>query len=217
MDLSEFTFKILLLFFPGIIAAIIIDTFSIHEKRTPFFFLTYSFVLGVSSYFLYWLLINIGPIFCRYPLNSINFFQSLTMQNIPLDIREVAFVTLTSIIFSIIVVFILTYKVHFRIARVLKLSKKSGELDIWGYTMNIPDFEYATVRNYSKDLMYDGYIEAFSDDSKNAELLLSEVMVYRNSDAKHLYSVGAIYLSLSREDIEIEFRGIEKENTHTGE
>jgi len=54
--------------------------------------------------------------------------------------------------------------------------------------------------------MYDGWVKAFSDGSENAELLLGDVIVYQNSTRECLYEVEAIYLSLERDNIEIEFR-----------
>ena len=47
-------------------------------------------------------------------------------------------------------------------------------------------------------------MQAFSDDSKDAELLLRDVTVYKNKSAELLYQIGALYISRPREKILIE-------------
>lgn len=65
-----------------------------------------------------------------------------------------------------------------------------------------------TVRDHSNDLILDGWVQAFSDDSKDAEILLRDVSVYKNSTGERLYQVGAMYVSRNRQDISIECRTI---------
>jgi len=72
----------------------------------------------------------------------------------------------------------------------------------------IKDVEWVTVRDHENDLIYDGWVQAFSDDSVDAELLLRDVSVYRNSTAEPLYQVGMMYVSRKRDDISLEFRTI---------
>lgn len=81
-----------------------------------------------------------------------------------------------------------------------------GELDVWGYTLNLKEVVWVTVRDHKNDLIYDGWVQAFSDDSRDAEVLLRDVSVYKNSTGEKLYQVGGVYLSRNREDISIECR-----------
>ncbi len=64
------------------------------------------------------------------------------------------------------------------------------------------------MRDKEKDLIYDGWVQAFSDDSKDAELLLRDVSVYKNSTGEGLYQIGMMYISRNRDDIAIEIRTI---------
>jgi hypothetical protein len=57
-------------------------------------------------------------------------------------------------------------------------------------------------------LVYDGWVEGFSDDCQNVELFLRDVDIYRNSTNEALYQVGALYITLPRDQIFIEFRGV---------
>ena len=54
MEATEFAVRLLLLFFPGVICAYIVDTLTIHKPRTQFLFVLNSLILGLTSYFVYW-------------------------------------------------------------------------------------------------------------------------------------------------------------------
>ncbi|MBF8276038.1 MAG: hypothetical protein HW390_1111 [Candidatus Brocadiaceae bacterium] len=72
--------------------------------------------------------------------------------------------------------------------------------------LNIKGTVWVAVRDHKNNLIYDGWVQAFSDDSKDAELLLRDVSIYNNDSGECLYQVGAVYLSRKREDISIECR-----------
>jgi hypothetical protein len=41
---------VLLLFFPGVLCALVLDALTVHRERTPVQFLTHAFALGMGSY-----------------------------------------------------------------------------------------------------------------------------------------------------------------------
>lgn len=217
MDISVLAFRLLLLFFPGIICCYIIDTFTVHKERTQFQFIINSFLFGLISYILYWVIIILCNKFDWIIANDIVFLKALnnTKQNI--SYKEIIYVCILSGMVGICITTIHTYKLHFRLTQKLKITRKFGELDVWGYLMNSPDTEWVTVRDISNNLMYDGWVQAFSDNSKEAELLLGDVAVYKNDTGVHLYNVDSQYVSLDRDNILIEIRrnnmqNIEEEN-----
>lgn len=206
MDISVFAFRLLLLFFPGIICCYIIDTFTVHQERTQFEFIINSFLFGLISYILYWVLI----ILCHklnWIVNSdFVFLKALNDTNHNISYREILYVSFLSAVVGIFITAIHTYKLHFRLIQKLKITRKFGELDVWGYLMNSSDTEWVTVRDIANNLMYDGWVQAFSDNSKEAELLLGDVVVYKNDTGEKLYDVDSQYLSLDRNNISIEIR-----------
>lgn len=209
MEITEFTIRLLLLFFPGIICSYIVDTFTIHKPRTPFFFVIQFFAFGLSSYFLYYWIMHIGTKLGFWNSTSeVVFLKALVDANIPISYSEIAWVCLISIIMGLFITAVENRKWHFRLIRFLKIGNKSGELDVWSYSFNQPDIEWVTVRDMEKNLIYDGWVQAFSEDSKNAELLLRDVCVYSNLEGRFLYQVGGMYISRNRDDIIIEFRTI---------
>ena len=72
--------------------------------------------------------------------------------------------------------------------------------------MNSNETEWVTIRDLKNNLVYDGWIKAFSEDSRNPEILLRDVTVYNNSSAEELYEIDAQYLKLDSECISVEVR-----------
>ncbi len=213
MQASELVVRLILLFFPGVICAYIVDTFTSHKPRTQFQFLLNSLVLGLASYFLYWVLLRLFALCGANPPEFV-FLRALTDGQAPVVFREVAWAVLIAGCLGLAVTFASSHKLHFRIVRRMGITKKFGELDVWGFVFNSPQVEWVTVRDYSRNLAYDGWVQLFSDDSENAELHLQDVRVYKNDSGEELYSVSSLYLSLDRSSIAIEFRSqIEEKET----
>lgn len=215
MQGSELAVRLLLLFFPGVICAYIVDTFTIHRPRTQFQFLLNSLVFGLASYFIYWALLRTIALLGGDPPGLI-FLRALTDGQTPVAFREVAYATVAAGALGLMVTVASSRKIHFRIARGLGITKKFGELDVWGFVFNSPQVEWATIRDHSRNLAYDGWVQLFSDDSTNAELLLRDVQVYKNDSGEKLYGVASLYLSLTRDSISIEFRSSRAEDEGDG-
>lgn len=214
MEISEFAFKLLLLFFPGILCAYLIDQLTVHRPREAFFFLLQSFVCGIACYFTYWAGVSLAGWACStFTCPEVTFLRALTDGTLPFSFREIAFVSIVAVVIACIVSVASRFKVLNRCARKVGLTKKFGELDVWGYLLNMPEVAWVTVRDHKNDLIYDGWVQSFSDDSKDAELLLRDVSVYKNESGERLYQVGAVYLSRDREEISIECRTLPVDET----
>jgi hypothetical protein len=207
MELSEFTFKLLLLFFPGILCAYLVDQLTTHRPRETFFFLLQSFVYGIFSYFICWAGLSIVNYLRPGTVNAnITFLRALIKSNEVFSFKEIAVTCIIAIILAGLVSISSRYKLLNKAAHLIGITKKFGELDVWGYMLNMEEVVWVTVRDHKNNLIYDGWVQAFSDDSKDAELLLRDVSVYKNSTAERLYQIGVVYLSRNREDISIECR-----------
>ncbi len=201
MSLSEFTLRILLIFLPGLISFIIIEQLTVHRETKPYRFFIYSLILGFLCYLLYYI-ISLKVFF------NMNFYfvQSLSNNKLPLNFWEIFFSTLLSIPMGFIVSLFINKKVLHKLAKKLKVSNKFGEIDVWSYIMNAQMPEWVVVRDIENDLMYEGWIQAFSDSTERDELFLRDVRVFTNKTAKELYEVPALYLPKNRKNLTIEFR-----------
>jgi len=209
MDLSEFAFKLLILFLPGIICSYIVDAFTNHKERTQFQFIVNSFVYGLMAYGIFAM---ISSCRCDVNLGEVNFLKCLQNKDQEVSFKEIFFVCICSIFLASALTFMHTHKLHFRLFRKLKITRKFGELDVWGYLMNSEEVSWVTVRDIENNLMYDGWIQAFSDNSTEAEVLLGDVKVYKNDTGDFLYDVSSQYLSLDKSKFLIEVRKGEDQN-----
>lgn len=207
MEVSEFAFKLLLLFFPGILCAYLIDQLTIHRPREAFFFLLQSFVCGIASYFTYWAGVKlVGKVLPNVARPEVTFLRVLTDNSARFSFREIALVSLLAVAIACVVAVASRFKILNRVARKVGLTKKFGELDVWGYMLNMSEIVWVTLRDHKNNLIYDGWVQSFSDDSVDAELLLRDVSIFKNDTGERLYQAGAVYISRNREDISIECR-----------
>jgi hypothetical protein len=170
--------------------------------------LLYSFLLGSLDYGLYAsLLVGISSLTSSQL--EVKFFSSLVDSNQEISFAEVYIVSAVAIIAGLVVSLAVNRKLIYRIAHVLKVSEKYGDLNVFGYIMNSPASEWILVRDIERDLMYEGWIQAFSDgDEEHDELLLRDVIVYKNSTAAELFRSAALYVSRQKGALLIEISGI---------
>ena len=214
MEISELAFRLLILFLPGVLGTYLAKRLTTHSKLEPFHFIIQSFLFGIAAYFLYWLAsVSLHKLCAERFDGQVVFFSALQKQNVEIEFQEIAWACLAAVICALGFSYIEKHKLINRGAQWLHVTKKSGELDVWGYTMNIEEVVWVTVRDISNDLLYTGWIQSFSDDASNAELLLRDVSVFRNSNANRLYQTGLLYISLDRDFISIECDTIEIHDT----
>lgn len=224
MTISALTIRLLLLFVPGILWSCIADTFTVHKDRKPFFFVIQSFIFGFASYLSYWVLIHAihlfpfsvtrpseGQVLLTFARNcpKVAFIDSLLNKNSPIFFPEIVVVCLLALILSLVYTWAYNKKLHFRFVHRWSISKKFGDADVWGFCFNSEELdEWVSVRDHSNDLIYSGWVNAFSDSSREAELLLRDVSVYKNSTGEQLYQIGCMYISRKRDTISIEFGNV---------
>ncbi|MEX1027342.1 MAG: DUF6338 family protein [Candidatus Paceibacterota bacterium] len=220
MNVSEFTARALLLLTPGVISVLIVDALTVHAERKPFAFLIHSFVFGAASYSLYavvWWLNSIvaallGPLavpISWWPRN-ITILNALVDNKHTINFSEVALTAALAIPMAIFVSYSLNHKLLHRAASGYGITKKFGEPDVWGFTFELREAEWVRVRDLSSNLLFEGWVRAFSDIESPRELLLFDAVVYKNDSGEELYSVDAIYVSRKNEDWTVEFPNIKR-------
>lgn len=216
MEVTELTLHLGLLFLPGIICALIVEKLSPNREWPTARFVLYSFVLGLASYLIYALLQSLSypllhSVFCwkwpppwKWP-PSVHLFRSLN-QHEDLDPTEILLTTIVSFFVGLVVSRGLNKHWLNRLARRMRASVKFGALDVWAHILNSDDVEWVVVRDFERDLAYEGKVDSYSETYDVNELLLQDVKVYRNSTAEPLYEVKAVYLTRQKDDLTIEIR-----------
>jgi len=209
MEISELTIRILLLFFPGIICTLIVDSMTVHRERNTFVFVVHSFVFGLSCYLIFY--------FAKYVLDQIpyitgfidpkvNFLDALLNTKVPIDYFELIKTTIyVAIPFALFISWLLNDKVFHRFAQRLRVTRKFGEIGVWEYVFGQQNIGWVWVRDIKNDLVFQGLLKAFSDSADDNELLLIDVTVFRNSTGDKLYKVDGLYIARDRNEMTIEF------------
>jgi hypothetical protein len=199
MELSAFTLRIVLLFFPGVLCALLVDALIAHRERTPAQFLTNAFVLGVGSYLVLYAGRGIGAgsaALLGVPgPPHVSFFDALLDPSKQLAGREIALTGVIAIVLGGLISAVVNHRLVHRVAGRLGISRSSGELDVWAFMFNSPQVQWVTIRDLAHDLTYFGGVEAFSETYDQAELLLRDVEVFRSTTGDKLYRASRVYLA----------------------
>lgn len=209
MGITEFTLRIFLLFLPGVVTKLVIQKLTYFEKRDIFYFVIYSFVLGFFLYFIS------GGIL--YTINwvgqskiQMNFLQALTDTQYKISMKEVTIVSFLAIPFGMLLSCVANKKYLHRLAQAIGVTKQFGEPDVWSYILNSESpTEWVIVRDIQNNLAYYGWVTAFSDIVKDSELFIRDVIVVNNTTGERLYTTPALYIARNRDNITIEFPGLE--------
>lgn len=201
MAVTEFTLRLIFLFLPGLIAFLVVEALTIHRIIPMVRVFLYSLVLACLCYLSYYPLTLIP--YLNLPFS---FGDSLMDGKNNLDFFEISFVTLWSIPLALFIS--LAFNKHWlhRAALWLGVSRKFRDADVWSLVMNKQGSEWVVVRDLEQDLIYEGWVVAFSDSTDDFdEVLLTEAKVYRNSTGEKLYEVPGVYLSTRHGNKTVEF------------
>lgn len=208
MELSALTLRVVLLFFPGVLCSLVLHALTSHRERTTAQFLTSAFVLGVWTYLVLaatraaWVRIASATGWPRPP--RVTFFDVLTNETAQISWSEIGLSAVLAVILGFGLAAGRNHGVLHRTAERLRISRRFGELDVWGYFMNSPEVRWISVRDLAADRVYQGWLDAFSDSGAEPQLLLRDVEVYQNSTGTKLYDRKRVYLAPSKHAIAIE-------------
>jgi hypothetical protein len=179
MEVSALTLRVLLLFFPGVLCAMLVDALTVHRERTAAQFLTHSFVLGLTSYLL---------------LND----------KLRIAWGEIVLAGVFAVGLGAALSAGINHKILYRVGRTLKITRRRGGLDIWGILFDSPRTNWIIARDLEHGLTYFGWLEAYSETNERAELLLSDVAVAESSTGTKLYDSGMLYFAQDAQSLSIE-------------
>jgi len=137
------------------------------------------------------------------------------------NIHNVVGAAFVSIFLAFIFSYIYTFGLINRFAKLIRASNRYGDEDVWHFFHNAPLSDknngWIYVRDHKLNLIYLGYVSAWSESDKTRELIISDVTVY-NDDANLLYETDHIYISRKKDDITIEIPDLSKmKNNEKGE
>lgn len=205
--------EIVFIFIPGILWEKIDKTFSAKIKPDTFSFIVRSFIFGIISYsitYIIYIASGHGSYFIHFDISDKGTNYLLQKNNIIC----ISIATLTSLILSLFWVYIHKNKSFNKITQKIKLTQKYGDEDVWDYTLNRKTInnnkiyeKYITVYDYGNDIIYCGYLDSFSETDKERELFIVKAHIY-NSEGKKLYELENLYLGLDKTSVCMEIKEI---------
>jgi hypothetical protein len=198
IDISDLAVRLLFLFLPGIVSSSIIDLLTSHRKRQPFNFILHSYLLGVISYGLLILVVNINNKIVLQqngiPSWKVTFLNSLLNNKEKIHVYEVFYASLIGFLVAIIITIIINHTAVYRLTNWLHISHKYGEGDVWDFMLNSNDVNWINIRE--NDLIYQGSVVSYSEKEGIRELLLSQVKVFQVEDENvELYEMPTMYFN----------------------
>lgn len=209
MGLTDFTLRIILIFLPGITAFMIVERLTSHEKFKIHEIILNTFTIGFSCYLLYSAIIKGINLFSDLKI-EISFLEALINKNSSLNFNEIVFVVILALPVGFFISYLANHNFIYRFARTLKITNKFGKNSVWSFLMESEIPGWIVIRDSKNDLIYEGWIKAYSDDYTKDELLLEEVCVYENSTSRKLYEVEKLYLCRNKNELVFEFPNSKK-------
>jgi len=202
-SINIFIIQLAFVFLPGMLWARMNRAFvSKKEIGTTDFFIN-SFFNGLIVYLTVFFIFY----FLKWPFQILSIPEAdAKMVITPQVAKEVAFALAIAPIFGVIDMYLSNGRVLVSFLQWIKATKRFGYEDIWDYTFNTntAQAEYVYVRDFDKQLVFAGWVRAFSESEKARELLLRDVRV-TDFDGKVLYEVPLMYLAAPADTFHIEF------------
>ena len=207
MELSDFLIRVVFIGLPGIIGEQIYQKLKSKSVRKDWEDIIEIVLFALGSYAVYGLIVEVLRRCCIWNLNPP--LRALFDSGIKISWLEIAGASFIGIILAFIAAYAYNRKWWNRLGQKLHVTKKFGDEDVWSFFLDLPETaKWVFVRDYKQDLVYYGWIKAFSESEKRRELVLMEVQVFSNfaSDSvpKALYEAEAVYISRESDEMSIE-------------
>ncbi|MBL8831134.1 MAG: hypothetical protein JNL71_01965 [Rhodospirillales bacterium] len=201
--MSFLIFQVAVLFLPGLIWASIDAKYVAKRDLPQFQLLLNAFLFGIFTYTLLFVLMRQWG---HAPAFLGAFDETTEKLQIGKAVDEIALAVALSFALSVGWVYLGTYKVFNRALQKIAATKKFGDEDVWDFVFNSNEaaVEYVNVRDFSKKIVYSGWVKVFSDRADLRELVLRDVKVY-DFDATPLFDMPLVYVARKKDDVDIEF------------
>ncbi|CAI3957796.1 unnamed protein product [Commensalibacter communis] len=199
MKIDFFLLQIAILLLPGFLWAKIDIDFAKRRKSSENQFVIRAFVFGVFTYFIEFVIFKI--------FNQSFILMSETDKTAIINnrvLQELLWAIVIASISSIIWLYVKNYKLITRFLQTIRATNRYGDQDVWDFVFNSDKMKYVHIKDYDKQIIYSGTIQAFSEVNDIRELFLLDVKTYDLAGIE-LYNAPYMYVSLQIDSIVIEF------------
>jgi hypothetical protein len=213
MDISTLALKLIILLFPGLIAALIYRRLTIkHKERSDFMFMLIAITEGIFSYLtiqtVYFVAVFIHNRVTSniWEYETIRAFKYVSDSTI-IPYGEIMCASVAAVVISIVTVKISHHNLLNKYALKYNISNKYGEENLFSKFLNENCLGWVYVKDIPNEIVYQGEVQSFSESDEFKEIVLSQVTVYqyfKDEEYKELFEVPRIYLSLPKDKVIIE-------------
>lgn len=206
MAVSAFLIRIIFLAVPGMVSYMLFRKLSGRTKREKWEELCQVILFSLIIYGTYSACIWFFGLF-GLGRGELTFFKAIFDENVSIVWGEIIIACLLGIPVAFIASVIHTYKLINFFGRLIRVTRRFGDEDVWDFFHNLPEeveHEWVFVRDHKTGLLYFGWIYLYSDSEKERELLMGDVDVYTNDEGEFLYKTEMLYLCRGRYELTIE-------------
>ena len=170
------------------------------KQSEQFIYLVRTFLFGVISYAV------VGLVYAKIGRSFDLLDLTAKQWKFASALDELAWALFAAFILSLLWIAGRTHKIITRALNYFRISNHVADQDIWEFMSNsdTPKIKFAYIRDYKNQLIYSGYVRAYSETEKVRELAMYDVVVYKET-GDELYSVPYLYISRDPSSITLEF------------
>jgi hypothetical protein len=200
VNVDEFGLRLFVIFLPGLLGHYLLAALTVHRTYALAEVVLRALLIGLISYLP--LIPIVGDqLFVVQFLADPDVARTTGAE----ALLQAGLATIPSVFLSSLWALACNRKLLVRAARLLRITKRTGEIDVWGFSFNSDLPNWVVVRDLNNNLMYEGWAKCFSDDGHARELLLGDTRVSQNDSGKPLYNLPAIYLPLDGSCFSVEW------------
>ncbi|RQV96828.1 hypothetical protein EH221_04400 [bacterium] len=196
MELTDFSFRLIILMFPGIVCSVIYRKLKGAQARKDWEDLLEIVVFSILSYLGYQIIIQIISYLFSYDLKAFENIFDIFLNNATPGWIDILGVTIVGSVLAFIASYSYNHYFINRLGKLLHVTNRHGDEDGWSYFHNSPETKWVLIRDFKNDLIYYGGISHFSESGFMREIILSGVDIYLNSTGEFLYKADKVYLEL---------------------
>ena len=213
--------QLALIFMPGLIWANIDEKYGAGKPPDHVKFFVRVFLFGMSTYVLYGLYSLAALCLEDLEFGHYGWAKDITNPDLSAFIDEIFWSVPLSLFLSVLWLYAVRYKVLRKLLHFLNTTERLGDEDLWSTILNeyqLSDPIY--FRDCAKDLIYLGWVDSFSQNEDNREMVLRDVRVYKDvrledGSTQHLFNTPRLYVSCDKNSILINFPNLsESEGDH---
>jgi hypothetical protein len=195
MEFTNFTLKLVILLFPGLLGTVLIEKLVLHKPWNQFRFIMNVILVSSFSYFLLQLF-SIETLSTDFKFKKLEFWNYIeNSESTSIPFAEVFKSTLISIFISGFVSLMNKNGWINQFGQYLQITNKYGQESVYYRILNSKNTDWIYLRDIENNITYLGQVSKYNEDDKIREIVLNKVQVFRYKNSKFMYSIDTIYLT----------------------